>query len=97
MSEITVNVVYALADAATEVLVALPQGATVAAAIARANFGSFGLGIDVAGCPVGIFGKRARRDTVLADGDRVELYRPLRLEAKEARRQRVRAKHAKQP
>ena len=36
---------------------------------------------------LGIWGKRVEEDAVLRDGDRVELYRPLRLEPKEARRQ----------
>lgn len=39
--------------------------------------------------PVGIFGKIVKDDTVLHDGDRVELYRPLLADPKEARRKRV--------
>lgn len=89
MSAITVTVVYALPDAATEVAVHLPEGATVADALARAMLAAVPHGTDLATCPVGIFGQRARRDTVLADGDRVELYRPLSIDAKQARRRRV--------
>ncbi|MCE9661166.1 MAG: RnfH family protein, partial [Burkholderiales bacterium] len=36
--------------------------------------------------PLGIFGKRVKPDTRLQDGDRVEVYRPLQLDPKEARR-----------
>ena len=39
---------------------------------------------------VGVFGKRVDPDTPLADGDRVEIYRPLGLDPKERRRQRAR-------
>lgn len=39
--------------------------------------------------PVGIFGKRVKDETVLQTGDRVELYRPLIADPKEARRQRA--------
>jgi putative ubiquitin-RnfH superfamily antitoxin RatB of RatAB toxin-antitoxin module len=38
---------------------------------------------------VGIFGKVARRDQQLMDGDRIEIYRPLVEEPKLARRKRV--------
>lgn len=38
---------------------------------------------------VGIFGKKKTPDTVLRDGDRVELYRPLLADPKESRRRRA--------
>ena len=38
---------------------------------------------------VGIFGRVMEADTVLRDGDRVEIYRPLEADPKEARRARV--------
>ena len=47
------------------------------------------LGVDLASCVVGIFGKVARRDQPLMDGDRIEIYRPLVEEPKLARRKRV--------
>jgi putative ubiquitin-RnfH superfamily antitoxin RatB of RatAB toxin-antitoxin module len=89
VSAITVTIVYALPDAATEVAVHLPEGATVADALERAQLPAAPDGADLAACPVGIFGQRARRDTVLADGDRIELYRPLSVDAKQARRRRI--------
>ena len=46
-------------------------------------------GLDLATCPVGIFGKKKAPDTVLRDGDRVEIYRPLVADPKDARRRRV--------
>ena len=39
---------------------------------------------------VGVFGKRVAPDAPLADGDRVEIYRPLGLDPKERRRSRAR-------
>lgn len=39
--------------------------------------------------PLGIFGKTVPDDTVLQPGDRVELYRPLKADPKEARRKRA--------
>lgn len=44
------------------------------------------------GLPVGIYAKRVSLDTVLKDGDRLELYRPLVRDPKEKRRQMARVK-----
>jgi putative ubiquitin-RnfH superfamily antitoxin RatB of RatAB toxin-antitoxin module len=38
---------------------------------------------------VGIFGEPRARTDVCADGDRIELYRPLRRDPRERRRERV--------
>ena len=38
---------------------------------------------------MGIFGKRVALDHPLAPGDRVEIYRPLAMDPKEARRRRA--------
>lgn len=43
----------------------------------------------------GIYGKQKSPDTVLRDGDRVEIYRPLRADPKEARRRRVKKSETK--
>ncbi len=40
---------------------------------------------------MGIFGKSVRRDRILQEGDRVEIYRPLIADPKEVRRQRAAA------
>ena len=61
----------------------LPAGATVRDALAASGLG---------GQAFGIFGKRVELDHRLADGDRVEIYRPLAMDPKEARRQRARKK-----
>jgi len=45
---------------------------------------------------VGIFGELCERSTVPRDGDRIEVYRPLRLDPKESRRERARARKAAQ-
>lgn len=40
----------------------------------------------------GIYGQRAQDDTLLVDGDRVDIYCPLLVDPKEARRRRAEAK-----
>ncbi len=45
--------------------------------------------IDLAHNPVGIFGRRCSLERPLHPGDRVEIYRPLAIDPKEARRRRA--------
>jgi putative ubiquitin-RnfH superfamily antitoxin RatB of RatAB toxin-antitoxin module len=90
MSEIAVSVVYALPDRGTQIELRLPSGATVADAIQRSGLAGLHPEVDTLRCPVGIFGRRVQRYRVLADGDRVELYRPLLADPKDARRHRAR-------
>jgi len=45
--------------------------------------------IDTATARLGIFGRPVTPDTVLGDSDRVEIYRPLAIDPKEARRRRA--------
>jgi len=45
--------------------------------------------IDLAAARVGIFGKLKKLDASLRDHDRIEIYRPLIADPKEARRRRV--------
>ena len=75
-----VEVVAAYPDGAQTRSVNLPAGATV-----RDALGASGL----EGHAFGIFGKRVELDHRLNDGDRVEIYRPLALDPKEARRRRA--------
>jgi putative ubiquitin-RnfH superfamily antitoxin RatB of RatAB toxin-antitoxin module len=89
MSEISVSVVYALPERATEIEVRLSGGATVADAIARSRIAEQHPEIDFARAAIGIFGREVRRDATLADGDRVEIYRPLIADAKDIRRKRA--------
>ncbi len=62
---------------------------TVAQAIERSGIIELFPEIDLAENKVGVFGKAARLDTRLTDGDRVEIYRPLIADPKEARKKRA--------
>ncbi len=46
------------------------------------------VGLEASAWPAGIWGRRAERSQLLRDGDRVELYRPLLVDPKVARRER---------
>lgn len=45
--------------------------------------------------PVGIYSKKVTLDSVVKDGDRIEIYRALRVSPKEARRLRAKKKQSK--
>jgi uncharacterized protein len=72
--------------------VELPCGASIAEALAeaRAQAGPDpGEDIPWDSAAVGIFGEPRLRSDGCADGDRIELYRPLRRDPRERRRERV--------
>jgi putative ubiquitin-RnfH superfamily antitoxin RatB of RatAB toxin-antitoxin module len=88
---IRVTVAYSPAPREVELTeLALPAGATVHDALAASGLAARHPGLDLAALKAGVWGKVEPRDTPLADGDRVELYRPLQVDPKEARRQRYR-------
>ena len=49
----------------------------------------------VAAAEFGLWGRAATATTVLHDGDRIEIYRPLRVDPKVARRERYRQRNTK--
>jgi len=77
--------------------VELPDGATVADALEKVR--TLAAGLDVPWtADVGIFGELCDRAAVPREGDRIELYRPLKADPKESRRARAKArKQAQDP
>lgn len=86
---------------AVELVVATPErqvllaldvaaGSRVRDVIARSDIGSQFPDLDLDEMPVGIWGRTVSRDSLVAPGDRVELYRPLAIDPRDARRQRAR-------
>ena len=80
---LTVTVAYAAHGVEALVTLALPGGATIDDAIAASGIATR--------LEYAIFGQRAKGGTPLAEGDRVELTRPLTADPKRARRQRAAA------
>ena len=85
-----IEIVYATPDEQVLLQLEVEPGTTIGQAIEQSGIESRCPGLNASAAPVGIFGKRARRDTPLKDGDRVEIYRPLVADPKAARRQRAR-------
>jgi putative ubiquitin-RnfH superfamily antitoxin RatB of RatAB toxin-antitoxin module len=65
----------------------LSQGATVADALSASAW----FDMSVFSMAVGIWGRKVALNEPLREGDRIEVYRGLRVDPKEARRQRYRA------
>jgi putative ubiquitin-RnfH superfamily antitoxin RatB of RatAB toxin-antitoxin module len=73
------------------VALTVPAGTSVADAIRLSALGARSREVDMEDTPVGIHGRIVTRDATLADGDRVEIYRPIKADPKQARRRRAAA------
>ena len=85
--QISVEVAFAEPQRQSLVCVQLEAGATVAEAIERSGIAARHADIAIDSLPAGIWGRLVGRDAALSDGDRVEIYRELCIEPREARRQ----------
>lgn len=85
----TVEVVYATPARQELIEVRVPSGTTIERAIVASGILSRFPEIDLGNASVGVFGKVAGLGTQLSNGDRVEIYRPLEIDPKQARRQRA--------
>jgi uncharacterized protein len=88
----TIAVIVACADADRQTLLplAVPAGCTAWEAVDQSGILTRHPAIDSASCGVGIFGVEVPRSRVLAEGDRVEVLRPLPEDPRERRRRLAR-------
>ncbi|MDX7989144.1 RnfH family protein [Xenorhabdus sp. 12] len=89
MSEINIEVVYALPERQYLFNVKLSQGATVEQAIIASGLLALRNDIDLTKNKIGIYSRPAKLSDILEEGDRVEIYRPLIADPKELRRKRA--------
>jgi putative ubiquitin-RnfH superfamily antitoxin RatB of RatAB toxin-antitoxin module len=92
--KIRVEVVYALPEAQTIIELDLRRGATVADALTASRLHEILPGNSFVGFRVGVWGASVSPDTELRHRDRVEIYRELAADPKQARRQRARQQRA---
>ena len=90
-AEIQVSVAWAGAHWRGEIALRLPTGATIEQAIIASKIAANMPHGELAAAVCGVWGKVRSRQHVLRDGDRVELYRPLQADPKDARRAKVSA------
>lgn len=89
MAEIRVEVCYALPDRQFLKALRVQEGITLQQAVEQSGLLREAPEVDLESARVGIYGKLKTLDTVLRDRDRVEIYRPLIADPKEARRRRA--------
>ena len=86
-----VSVAYSpRAGVVDEVLLKLSRGATLIDAVRASGMLERHADIDLTQAKLGIWGRVQPPETLLRERDRVELYRPLTVDPKEARRLRYR-------
>ena len=94
-AQLRVSVAYSpRAGEVDEVNLRLEPGATVADALRASGLQARYPATAMDALPVGVWGAFCQRSDILRDRDRVELYRPLRVDPKEARRRRQRTQSA---
>jgi len=88
MADRAVRVEVAVAWPELQIIVelAVPEGTTALEAIERSGLPERFPSLEIQPDRIGIFSRPCRPDQAVRDGDRVEIYRPLRVDPKVARR-----------
>jgi putative ubiquitin-RnfH superfamily antitoxin RatB of RatAB toxin-antitoxin module len=93
---VRVTVVYSPAPRQVkEWTLELAEGATVMQALQAAGVAAEFPSLDLNAVPVGVWGRTVPPVERLREGDRVEIYRPLQVDPKVARRERFRTQGAR--
>lgn len=88
---IEIEVAYARPERQVLVTLELPRGATLLDAVRKSGLLQQFPEIELERATLGVFGKIKAGDEILSGGDRVEIYRPLLVDPKQARRKRAAA------
>lgn len=93
---IDVEVAYALPERQRLISLRVPQGTSMYDAVLQSGIAGYFPGLDVDQASMGIFSKveGSPKTRLLAQGERVEIYRPLIIDPKDNRK--ARAKQAKE-
>ena len=86
---VNVEVAYAKPEEQAIVTLTMPEGATVEAAIKASGVLERFPEIGLSELKAGIFGEVCKLDQPVKEADRIEIYRPLIHDPKDARRQRA--------
>lgn len=88
---IKVEVAYATPEKQLIVEVEVEEGTTMVQAAEKSGIEKEFTGLNLAETPMGLFGRKVAKpaEEVLREGDRVEIYRPLKIDPKQARLNRA--------
>ena len=87
-ASVAIRVAYATREEQVIIELSVPKGTTIQEAIERSGILNRYPDIDLRRQGVGVFGQARALDYCPRTGDRIEIYRPLVLDPKEARRKR---------
>lgn len=91
---ITIEVVYARPDKQMLLSVEVPLGTTISQAIELSGMLTHFPEINLEHQKVGVFSKKRELSDVIHAGERIEIYRPLTIDPKDARRAKAKTKAA---
>lgn len=86
---ISIEVAYATPQEQVIISLEVPAGSTVGEVLGLSGIDRRFPEIDLDSVKTGIFGKLAKANATLNSGDRIEVYRPLIADPKEARKKRA--------
>lgn len=94
---LAIEVAYALPHKQKILAFTVPEGTSLREAVRLSGIHEHFPELDVAGCPLGIFGKAVPKpeERSVNSGERIEIYRPLIADPKEVRKQRAAKAKAK--
>ncbi len=90
-----IEVAYALSDVQIIKKIDVSEGCTVKDALVFSEILNQFPEIDLATSKLGIFGKFVPLSALVQSNDRIEIYRPLIIDPKDARRQRAKIKNTR--
>ena len=86
-ANIQVEIIFATADEQLLSVLTVPANATIGDVIAMSALAEHFPEHDLGAMRVGVWGHPADRSQAVRDGDRIEIYRPLEIDPRVARRQ----------
>lgn len=84
-----IEIVYGLPGKQVLKKMNVQNGCTAREAVCQSGLDEIFSELDLQTALLGIFGKSVKDETLLRDKDRIEIYRPLLIDPKEARRKRI--------
>jgi putative ubiquitin-RnfH superfamily antitoxin RatB of RatAB toxin-antitoxin module len=91
MAALRIEIVYGNAEKQSVIELSVPPGTSAREAILHSNILNAWPEIQLEACKIGVFGKLVTLDYQLCDQDRLEIYRPLIVDPKKARKLRVKS------
>jgi putative ubiquitin-RnfH superfamily antitoxin RatB of RatAB toxin-antitoxin module len=94
---VKLTVVYVAPHGTQVIEIDVPDGITVGEAVAQSGLAQREPLLNLEGAALGVWNRRVTAQTIARDGDRIEVYRPLTIDPKDARRRRAALRGTRKP